>query len=353
VHRLALRTERHSSPRPHLRVDVTDTHGRTGSGECSPLPGFSRDDAIQGEAALARAASGLDAIDEDAPADAAIAGALLACALEHVPSARFALETALLDLLGQQRGVSVGALLGGVNPRTSVATNALLVAAPAATLATRAGALAAVGFGALKIKLRAHDEAGFAEELTALMRVRERLPLPFEIRLDPNAAWSLAVAERRLRALAPIAPRYVEQPVAAALLPELGEQAVPWAADESLQSPALVDALIAAGGCAAFILKPAILGGTLRARAIAERAAARGIAVVVTHFCDGPLAMAAGAELAVALAAPPLACGLAPHEQLAAFAAAQGGLDAPQLADATRVRSSGGPGLLVRPRSPR
>ena len=197
----------------------------------------------------------------------------------------------------------------------------------------------------MKIKLRARDEAGFARELSALDAVRDRLPSPFEIRLDANAAWPLDVARRRLEALAPIAPRYVEQPVAAGSLHRLGACAVPWAADESLADPALVAPLLSSRGCAAFVLKPAILGGLVRARAIALRAAERGLPSVVTHLMDGPHAMAAAAELAVSLPEPHLAAGLAPHEDLPAFLAGFGALSVPQLASPLSVRSSGGPGL--------
>jgi L-alanine-DL-glutamate epimerase-like enolase superfamily enzyme len=168
--------------------------------------------------------------------------------------------------------------------------------------------------------------------------VRARLPLPFEIRLDPNAAWTLDEARRRLAALGPVAPSFVEQPVAAGDLHRLGEHAVPWAADESLADPELAERLLSARGCAAFVLKPPVLGGLLRARALALRAAERGIGVVVTHFFDGPHAMAAACELALSLPARPLACGLAPHDAL-------GGVTVPQLASPGLVRPSGGVGL--------
>src|SRR5208283_388743 len=106
------------------------------------------------------------------------------------------------------------------------------------------------------------------------------------------AAWPEDLARRRLAALAPIAPRYVEQPVAAEALHRLGACAVPWAADESLAHPELVEPLLSSGGCGAFVLKPAILGGSLRARELAQRAQERGLSAVVTHLCDGPFAMA-------------------------------------------------------------
>jgi L-alanine-DL-glutamate epimerase-like enolase superfamily enzyme len=291
----------------------------------------------------------LGPIDDDAPPRDAVCAALrpLGRAFDAAPSARFALETALFDGIAQRRALSVAECLGGPPVYASVPVNALLVAEPVETLAERAAALAASGFSSLKIKLRAHDEAGFARELAALHAVRERLPRPFEIRLDPNAAWDDELARRRLAALAPIGPSYVEQPVAAERLHRLGACALPWAADESLAQPELIEALLASRGCAAFVLKPAILGGLVRARELAVRAQERGISVVVTHLFDGPFSMAAACELALSLPRPPLACGLAAHPDLPVFLANFGGLDVPQLARPNVVQSSGGPGLRV------
>src|SRR5262249_54345896 len=158
----------------------------------------------------------------------------------------------------------IAELLGGPRPYRDVAVNGLLFASPDPEgLPGRARALVEAGITAIKIKLRAHDDADFARELDALPAVRALLPLPFQLPLDPNAAWPIEGARPKLAALASISPCFVEQPVAPADLPHLGLAAVPWAADESLADPALVDAVLEAEGCAAVILKPAVLGGIL------------------------------------------------------------------------------------------
>jgi L-alanine-DL-glutamate epimerase-like enolase superfamily enzyme len=336
-------------PRPLLHLWLGDEAARSGVGDAAPLPGFS----LESVDACARALTGVEdrlvAVDDDAPPAEAIGAALTRFGreLDAVPAARLALETALFDLVGQQRGLSLAAALGGSPSPARVPVNGLLIAPPEETLADRAVALAARGYSALKIKLRARDEAGFLRELAALREVRDRLPLPFEIRLDPNAAWSLDEARARLRALAVISPAFVEQPVEATLLHRLGECAVPWAADESLLIPELVEPLLSARGCAAFVLKPALLGGLINARALALRAQARGFDVVVTHLFDGPYSMAAAAELAVSLPRSPLACGLDRHDALEVWLEDHGGLDIPQLAEPGWIQSSGGPGLGV------
>jgi o-succinylbenzoate synthase len=332
--------------RPSLWLELTDDEGRTGLGEASPLPPFSPDTIALCEQALLSIHARLGPLDPADPPAESLSRALapLTTALTAAPAARFALETALLDLLARRQATSLAALLGGPRPYSEAPVNGLLIASPDAEgLPARAAALVADGAPALKIKLRAQSPLDFTRELEALRAVRAQLPLPFELRLDPNAAWSLTEARARLAALAPIAPRFVEQPVAPDLLPLLGETPVPWAADESLAHPALIDALLHAPGCAAFVLKPAVLGGLLRARALAVQAQARGIDVVVTHLFDGPIAMAAAAELALSLPRAPLACGLDPHPGLAAWPP----VPIPQLARRGRIASAAAPGLGI------
>jgi L-alanine-DL-glutamate epimerase-like enolase superfamily enzyme len=67
------------------------------------------------------------------------------------------------------------------------------------------------------------------------------------------------------------------------------------------------------------VLKPTLLGGFAVCLRIAREAAARGLAASVTHTFDGPVALAAAAELASALPARVLACGLDRHAGLGAW----------------------------------
>ncbi len=333
--------------RPSLWIEVKDDAGRSGWGEASPLPPFSRDDVPSCARALESLFPRLGEIDEARSIGPAIRAAFAPVLPDFklTPTARFALETALLDLLARRRGISVAALLAGGSALREVPVNALLIADPSGDLAERAAALADLGYGAIKIKLRARDDAGFDRELAALHAVRARLPLPFELRLDPNGAWSIEEARRRLSALAPIAPRYVEQPVLPADLVDLGRCAVPWAADESLANEVDHPRLLRDPGCAALILKPAILGSLLVARELALAAHAHGKQAVVTHFFDGPIALAAAAELALSLSAPVLAAGLDPHDRLGDWPS----IVVPQLARRGVVIAASTPGLGLDP----
>ena len=322
--------------RPFVRLALEDEAGRVGIGEASPLAGFSADDAASCAEALVGIEARLGPVDERI--ERAIAPARPA--LSKLPSARFALETALFDLAGQSAGLSVAELLAGTRAHAEVAVNGLLDAS-ADDLVPRGLDLVAQGRTALKIKLRARDEEGFQREKLRLEELRRALPQPFEFRLDPNAAWTLEQARQRLEALAPLAIRFVEQPVAPEELVHLGPTPIPWAADESLRLAGLASRLAGLPGCAAFVLKPAVLGGLLPALAIAQIAADKGVDLVVTHLFDGPVGMAAACELARALPRPPLASGLDAHALLATFPP----LAIPQATRPGRVQAPARPGL--------
>ena len=318
---------------------LRDDEGRIGVGEAAPLPGFSRETLQQAVHALCVCES-LSPLAEDVPPLQAIGEALAphATVLDPVPTARFAIETALLDLLAQRRGVGVASCLGpslhersegfgrgglahrGEAPSTRpgvgiVETSALVTATGDLGAIVKAAIdAAAKGFRTIKVKLRATDDASLQREIEALSWVRAALP-DVTLRLDPNGRWSIAQARRYLARLACVAPAFVEQPVAPLDLADLGLCAVPWAADESLGIPSVAARLRRESGCAVFILKPAALGigAALEAARLARE---RGIDVVVTHFLDGPIGLAAACELALALDPPPLPCGLAPHAGL-------------------------------------
>jgi L-alanine-DL-glutamate epimerase-like enolase superfamily enzyme len=223
--------------------------------------------------------------------------------------ARFALETAAARLLAERGGRSMAEVLRGAPPRAAVAVNALVSVADG-DLVDTARALVAAGFAALKVKV---GRAEWSAELAALRALRRTLPPRCELRLDANGSWTLAEARERLAALTALDIAFVEQPVAPALLLELGACGAPWAADEALAEAGMAEALLDEPACVAFVLKPARLG-LLDSLELARRAAARGKGVVVTHLFDGPSALAAACELALALEAEPLACGLMPWD---------------------------------------
>lgn len=286
--------------RSGLLLSVDDGEGHEGHGEASPLPGYSPeslDDCWFSLLPFVRAPFAL-------PASPLAIEQLAA----HLPgAARFALETALLDLLAQRSSSSGGAwhaLLGREHPQP-VEVSGLLDLTKETDFSRRR---------VWKLKIGALP---LPEELARLRALRLAAGPGVALRLDANGAYRLDEAPAILAALAEVEPELIEEPVAGEALARLGRCAIPWAADESLRSHA--DALLGCEACDAVVLKPAVLGflGALR---LAERATQAGKGVIVTHLFDGPVALSAAWQLARCLPAPPLPCGLDEHDALAALA---------------------------------
>ena len=292
--------------------------GHRGQGEASPLPGFSPDTADAAWRALAGLAGRAFPCELDLCLP--VAPQVAAILREHAPaepSVRFALETALFDLAGQRLGLPVSVLLAGSWPTRAVPLAALLDGEEPEALVAGARAARLAGFPAVKVKVARPWR--FEAELEALERVRLELGSHVALRLDANGAWSRAEAPVRLAALARFQPEFVEQPVPADQLPGWRDAPVPLAADETLALAEGFDRLRAEGGAQVAVLKPTVLGGLLRCRALAAEAQAAGMQVVISHALEGPVALAAAAELALSLETAPLACGLAPHAGLEAW----------------------------------
>lgn len=327
---------------------LRDEDGREGAGEAAPVAGWSAEAETLGAVvrALDAARGRVDPVDEGAPPAAAVERALAPHRelLGGCPTAVFALETALFDLLAQRRGEDVASCLRGSRHEGGVIETSALLAGPSEGEAFVERGLAALsrGFRALKVKLRAADDGALAREIEHLAALRRAAP-DFELRLDPNGRWSIEDARRRLAMLARLEPAFVEQPVPARALAGLGPCAVPWAADESLASPDVAPLLSREGGCGAFVIKPAALG-VERARALVSLARERSLPVTVTHFMDGPVGLASACEAALSLAGTGvalLACGLDPHEGVRALPREQ----LPHHREAARVRATGATGL--------
>ncbi|MBK7538495.1 MAG: hypothetical protein IPI49_24635 [Myxococcales bacterium] len=232
------------------------------------------------------------------------------------PALRFALETALLGAMARRREVSLAQLLCASAARR-VAVNAVVGSAAEASAAW------ARGVSCFKVKLGA-DTAADARLLCAL---REGWPTA-RLRGDANGQWPAAEVAARLSELAPAGLEYVEEPCAnlAAELARGVAWPVPVALDESaltLDEQELTEAL-GSPQVAALVVKPTCAGGLTAGRALAALAARCGKPTVTTHALEGPVAFAACAELARALAPTQpgggdLAVGLDHHPGLAAW----------------------------------
>jgi L-alanine-DL-glutamate epimerase-like enolase superfamily enzyme len=246
-----------------------------------------------------------------------------------------AVATARMDLLSRkqadQRTHSPSAAAAG----EAVPCNATLVAGASEAVATEAERWAADGFTTFKLKLGAESsKAGDVRQVSRtrvddveqVRAVREAVGPEARIRVDVNAAWDLETAKRRLAELELYGIELAEQPVAT--LEEMAELAaatsIPLAADESVASLEEAEQAATMGACAYTGIKLSKVGGPEAALAIADV-----LPAFITSALDGPVGIAAAAQVALSLAEtthperPHLAHGLATQRLFAETVASQ------------------------------
>ncbi|HEY0992498.1 MAG TPA: enolase C-terminal domain-like protein, partial [Kofleriaceae bacterium] len=334
-------------------VEVRSAGGAVGLGEAAPLPGMSLDtldEANRSIAGFARTAPfdvelpppGRRPVNVEAPRargpglrnPAIDPRPILAIAdrdamhafLVAPPAARFAIETAVLDAIGRERGRSIAALFGG--------SDEPLALAAVVDDAEQARRAFADGIRCLKIKLAADDDPGRVFAIAAAVPQAR-------LRIDANRSWPRAEVADRLAALAALPIDYVEEPCRDShqLLSE--SLPCPIALDEGLLAMSEVEICVALRSIprlAAVVLKPTLLGGFSVVFPIAALAQSCRVPPIVSHALEGPIGSAACAEIARAIGGRH-AVGLAAHAALAGWAIA-----VPQLA-ADHIHAAARPGL--------
>ncbi len=311
--------------RAGILLQLTDRHGNVGQGECSPLPHYSVERLDDCDRRLRAVRwEELDPIDFDKPLKEQL-GHLFAQASVPYPAARFAIETAILDLVGQHLKRSVAALL--VKDYQTELRNQVPLAAQIRAEEAHA-AMAEIEDarrrGIRTIKLKLGKPGRWESELKLASAIHDTFGSEIAIRFDANQAFSADLVLERLDQLASFRPEFVEEPLAGGLLDANLLTDVGIAADESLRHPNPLpglESLIQQGRLRALILKPMLLGGAFVCMDLAQRVCSRGVAVVVTHLWDGPIALAACYQLARAIPGTLLPSGLDRHAGLGAWPA--------------------------------
>ncbi len=275
--------------REMVLLRVRDENGVVGLGEAVPL-------SLRGGATLAEVVQELEGwaenrVDEglSAPSQCAVA-------------------TARMDLLGRKAATEVG------GSDEAVPCNATLVAGAPPAVANAAEQWAADGFTTFKLKIGAESakaesaktrtESGFSRtrgsaDVQQVRAVRDAVGPEARIRVDVNAAWDLETAKKRLGELEPYGIELAEQPVAGleAMAELAASTSIPLAADESVATLDEAERAAALGACAYTGIKLSKVGGPAAALAIADV-----LPAFVTSALDGPVGIAAGAQVARSLA---------------------------------------------------
>lgn len=253
-------------------------------------------------------------------------------------------EAAQLDAAARRAGIPLAHWLaaGAGEPRARLAVGRL-VGGEGDTLVADARAALAAGHRTLKLKLDGRDPAGALSRVEILRKAVGAAP---RIRVDAGGSFREEDARRAALRLADLGVELWEEPLRpgdlAALRGLRALGALPIAADESAATPDAADRVLAAEAADLIVLKPSLMGVTA-SLALARRARARGVAVLVTSALDGAVGRATALAVAAALGDDGFDAGLGTDallaDDLAAQPAASGGtLDVPQ-----------GPGLGIEP----
>lgn len=306
--------------------------GLTGWGDCAPLPSSGEEGHARALSSLREAARRLSVLPLEL-ARASLGGV-------STPEARWALETALFDVVMQRRRLTLRRALER-DAIDAVKVDAALGPLDEQCAARAAGALAQ-GFEIAKIKVgiaAVEDEAAVLRELSRQVEGRLRL------RLDANRAWSAEEAEQFFAAVAGLPIDGIEEPLADPSLLRLAalQKSVPFALaiDETLFDLG-PERIFASRAVKRLVLKPARIGGFGATLQLAERARSAGMEVVVASVVDSAIGIAATAQLAAALGGE-MAHGLATSAWLARDVAR------PLAIDGGKILLPGGGGLGVAP----
>ena len=278
----------------NVLVRVTLEDGTEGIGEAAPFPAVSGETQSQALAAVQAARESL--VGRDAGRFRELSERLQE-PTAGVPSARCALETALLDAVGRCTGLSLWRLFGGKEP--SLVTDITIPTGDREH--ARASAARAIfrGFDTLKVKV-----GGGAPELD-VDRIREIVASAPQCRLvlDANASLSARAAIDLVRALGPLSGRVAlfEQPTAAEDIDALREvreaTGLVVAADESARSAADVARLGALAAVDVVNIK-IMKSGVSEALDMIATARAHGLGLMIGGMVESALAMTVSACLA-------------------------------------------------------
>jgi O-succinylbenzoic acid--CoA ligase len=253
-------------------LGLSDQEGRTGWGDAAPWPGFG-----SGTAPVEEEFSSL--LNENSPLFAAPisspqeVGDWVAREIE-TPEIAYAVEVALLDLLGQAQNRPIHSLLGGALA-DRVFTHHLVTQEempPSRWIKMKVGRLP------------------WKADIERIVQLRNRVGGDVEIRLDVGGGWDLETAEKCFNELEKLNVAWVEQPLPAEDIEGLKALKVRFplkiAVDETLSLVNGLQRVIEEKAADVVVLKPMFLGGIQRTYQFASQAKEAGLEVVLTNALE-------------------------------------------------------------------
>ena len=301
------REERIPSQREGFILHLSSSSGAEGWGEAAPLPGRSTESLSDVHDALGNVDRWLEDIDDPPPVPGWSHDVLDSLsAVSMSASVRFAVESAVLDLLSRERGVVWSRDYARDYLRV-LPMCALLPGAGKDVMALFRTRMES-GFNVFKIKVG----DGRLEDDVACIRAMASLGGGgVVLRVDANRAWTLDDALAFADGVRQCGVAYIEEPVklSADLTAFAAASPVPLALDESLDGErnAVFSLRLAA---AAYIIKPTLHGGISGALALCERACRRGAVPVLSAAFESGIGIRSLVQIGAVMNFSPVAVGL-------------------------------------------
>ncbi len=261
--------------------------GVVGMGECAPLFGLSKETKQQV----------IDALDDICSNPAHFIEHI--SELNELPSVKFALESAWLDL--QNGGKQIYFKSSFTESNCSIPINGLVWMGDIEHMKNQIEDKISRGFACIKLKIGSHN---FEDELSIIKQVRKLYsPEQITIRVDANGAFAFDEAQGKLEQLAKLKLHSIEQPIAAGNWSKLSKlcasSPLPIALDEELigihklEDKCLLLDLVSPQY---LILKPSLHGGFSGCDEWISLAEERGIRWWVTSYLESNIGLNAIAQ---------------------------------------------------------
>lgn len=212
--------------------------------------------------------------------------------------AKCAVETALLDAMGQRFGLPVSELLGGRRRESLPVAWTLASGNTAQDIAEAEQMLHLRRHNIFKLKI---GKRGIEEDVAHVAAIKRALGSRASVRVDVNQAWDETSAARGIVMLQDIGCDLIEQPVAAharAAMARLAQGAiVPIMADEALTGPDSAFDYAASAAADVFAVKIQQSGGLQAACKVGAIADAAGIGLYGGTMLEVGIATAASAHV--------------------------------------------------------
>lgn len=290
-----------------LLIIKIDSKCNTGFGEASPLPGYSVESLESVQHALSKLPNNVSL--PETPNDFFLLAKEFS---QGLPSLRFALETAFLDLLSKEQSQSISKILNSTSKEAShgsILFDTSLTAEQNAKECTKEN-ISCIKFKAPKIK-----EPAFIETLNKFNKCAPSVG----IRIDANQSWTVPVAQFYCDQLANRPIEFIEEPC------KTWEEAftlktnIPFACDESLHphrdSSTRANEFLTSPKLKVAVLKPMVLGGIQVTMEHIKRLKTLNVLPILSHSLGGAAEHSMLSELACTMGSS-LAHGLGNHSGL-------------------------------------